>query len=68
MKAFISALFLVLLGLNSVVFAEGVQEIVAVKQALVDFSDEPAPEPEPEPEPDKSLINAFLSRYWRIYK
>ena len=52
MKAFISALFLVLLGLNSVVFAEGVQEIVAVKQALVDFSDEPAPEPEPEPEPE----------------
>lgn len=25
-------------------------------------------EPDPEPEPDKSLVNAFLSRYWRIYK
>jgi hypothetical protein len=26
-------------------------------------------EPEPEPEPEqKRLINAFLSRFWRIYK
>ena len=28
---------------------------------------EPEPEPEPEPE-QKRLINAFLSRFWRIYK
>jgi hypothetical protein len=28
---------------------------------------EPEPEPEPEPE-QKRLINALLSRFWRIYK